>query len=108
MPTNVTIGGLPFTCVPLAQADFADVAAIYVTLCVAKDGSSTVLDVGQSGELGSRIASHDRRACWERNCPNQNIWVCAYSMPTQHYSKQQRADLESTLRARFQPPCGNR
>jgi hypothetical protein len=60
---NVTIGGYPFVCVSLANADFADIAAIYVILCVAKDRSWRVLDVGQTGELGDRIDSHDRRTC---------------------------------------------
>jgi len=70
MSTNVTIREYLFVCVPSAQADFSGMAAIYVILCVAQDGSWTVLDVGQSGQVGTRIDDHDRRVCWERNCPN--------------------------------------
>jgi hypothetical protein len=68
MATNVTIGGRTFACVRLSEADFTDVAAVYVILCVGQDGNWTVLDVGQSGQVGSRIDDHDRKACWTRNC----------------------------------------
>jgi hypothetical protein len=107
-PTNVTIGGYPFVCVPLSGADFSDVAAVYVVLCVASGGSWTVLDVGQTGQLGSRIDSHDRRSCWTRNCGSGNIWVCVYRMPSSQYTEQQRLQVESLLRRQYNPPCGVR
>jgi len=108
MATNITIGRYPFICVPLAQADFADVAAIYAIICVAQDGSWTTLDVGQSGQVGSRIDDHDRRSCWERKCLNRNIWVCVYRMPSAQYTKQEREQLESALRTQLNPKCGKR
>jgi hypothetical protein len=107
-PVNVTIGGVAFSCVPLANADFSDVAAVYVILCVAGDRSWKVLDVGQSGELGSRIDQHDRRDCWIRNCPGGNIWVCAYPMATARFSKHDRERFENGLRVQYQPICGKR
>jgi len=108
MATNVTIGGRTFVCVKLSEADFTDVAAGYVILCVAQDRSWTVLDVGQSGELGSRLDDHDRKLCWTRNCPNNNIWVCVYRMPSPQYTKQDREQFEEELRNQYRPPCGKR
>jgi len=108
MSTQVSIGGRTFSCVKLSDADFKDVAAIYVILCVAQDGSWTVLDVGQSGAVGSRIDTHDRQACWKKNCSNNNIWVCVYPMPSSKYTKQDREELESYLRNKYSPPCGKR
>lgn len=108
MATNVTIGGRTFACVRLSEADFTDVAAVYVILCVAQDGSWTVLDVGQSGQVGSRIDDHDRKACWTRNCTNNNIWVCVYRMPSSQYTRQDREKLEAELRSQYHPPCGKR
>jgi hypothetical protein len=105
---DVTIGGYPFICVPLAEADFSDVAAVYVVLCVASDGSWTVLDVGQSGRVGSRIDEHERRNCWQKNCPSGNIWVCVYRMPTDRYSESDRLAVENEIRRRYNPPCGTR
>lgn len=108
MPANLTISGYPFTCVPLADINFADVAAIYVILCVAEDGSWTVLDVGQSGEVGDRLDTHDRKRCWEQCCPNRNIWVCVHPTPSTKYTRQQRMQLESDLRRQLAPKCGKR
>jgi len=108
MATSVDIGGLQFVCVQMKDADFSDIAAIYVILCVGQGGSWTVLDVGQSGELGQRIDSHDRKACWERKCVSGNIWVCVYPMPTSRHSKEQRLQVEKRLREQYRPLCGTR
>lgn len=108
MATQVTIGGRIFSCVRLSEANFKDVASIYVILCVAQDGSWAVLDVGQSGEVGSRIDAHNRQDCWKSNCPNNNIWVCVYPMPSSQYSRQDREQLESYLRSQYNPLCGKR
>ncbi len=107
MAVDVTIGGKIFACVRLSEADFTDIAAVYVILCMAHDGSWTVLDVGQSGQVGSRIDDHDRKACWVRNCAN-NIWVCVYRMPSSQYTRQDRERFEAELRSRYRPECGSR
>ena len=103
---NLTIGGYPFVCVPLSNADFTNSAAIYVIICVAQAGTWTALDVGQSGELGSRIDSHDRKDCWSRQC--QNIWVCVYRMPSHEYTREDRLRVERLLREELRPLCGSR
>ena len=108
MATNVTIGGRTFVCVRLSEADFTDVAAVYVILCVAENGSWAVLDVGQSGQVGSRIDDHNRRACWAKNCANNNVWVCVYRMSSSQYTRQDREKLEQELRDLYRPPCGKR
>ncbi len=105
----VTIGGRSFSCVPLAEANFADVAAIYVIICVNPDKSWRVLDIGQTGELGTRIDSHDRRLCWNTKCETNNIWVCVHPMPSSIYSAADRRALEAALRGQYNPvPCGQR
>ena len=106
--TNVNIAGRTFVCVRLAEAGFSDIAAVYVILCVSHGGQWPVLDVGQSGQLGSRIDSHKRKACWERNCVEKNIWVCIYKMPSHIYSAQDRRDFERQIRGQYNPPCGER
>jgi len=60
MSVNVTIGGRTFACVRLSEADFTYVAAVCVVLRMNQDASSTVLDVGQSGQVGRRIDDHGR------------------------------------------------
>jgi len=105
---SIIFNGLAFQCVRLSDADFKDIAAIYVIICVDKNGDWEVLDVGQTGELGDRIDSHDRQKCWGNNCPNKNIWVCAYTMPSSKYTKQDRLDVEQKLRDKYNTPCGKR
>ncbi len=107
-PVSVTIGTRTFSCVRLDQADFRDIAAVYVILCVGSDGSWTVLDVGQTGGLGGRIDSHDRRECWTASCASRNIWVCVYPMPSDRYSAQDRRAVEAESRRQYNPPCGQR
>ena len=102
---NVTIGGKLFTCLRLEKADFSDIAAVYAVISVARDGSWSVLDVGQSKELGERIDGHDRKECWQRNCNNGDIWVCIYPMPSSRYSKYDRLQFEEYLRQGNSPPC---
>ena len=107
-PVSLPFGGRSFTCVRLAEANFKDLAAIYIILSVGEDRKYTVIDVGQSGELGTRIDSHDRMDYWKRNCPTGNIWVCAYPMPTDTYSKDDRLKFEQALRHEYNPHCGDR
>ena len=104
--TSLIIGDVSFSCVPLGQADLRNVAAVYVVICVREDRSWTALDVGQSGEVGTRIDSHDRRDCWTKNCPTGNIWVCVYQMPADRYTKEQRLEFETKLRRLYDPTCG--
>ncbi len=107
-PVTVNIAGYPFSCVRLDDADFSDEAAVYVVLCVSEGGSWTVLDVGQSGEVGTRIDSHERRVGWEANCPSKSIWVGVHKMPSPANTKDDRLRVESALREQYSPPCGKR
>lgn len=106
---DLNIGGYPFVCVALANANFKDVAAVYVILCVDENSKWEVIDVGQSGELGDRIDSHDRKTCWRDNCPSKNIWVCVYRMPTDKFTKRDRLEVERSIRNKDGPlPCGEK
>jgi hypothetical protein len=107
-PVSITIAGTNFACVPLAEANFIDIAAVYVVLCVNSDGSWLALDVGQSSAVGTRIDSHDRELCWRRECPSGNIWVCVYPMPAGKFTDKARTAFESQLRQSLNPPCGDR
>lgn len=100
------IYNLLFKCVPISESDFSDFAAIYVLLCIDSTGKATVIDVGQSGEIGSRINSHDREKCWKRNCQDGNIWVCIYKTPSSSFTKEQRISLEGQIREYYNPSCG--
>jgi hypothetical protein len=100
MATNITIGGRSFNCVKLSEADFTNVMAVYVILCMKQDGSWSVLDVGQRGQVRSWIDDHDRKARWTSSCPN-NIWVGICLMPSCQYTNPDCERFEAELRKQY-------
>jgi hypothetical protein len=104
MPSQLmTVGRYQFARVPLSQADFSDTSAVYVILCDSGE-SSRVIDVGETGELGTRIDNHERRDCWARSCQNGTLWVGVYPMRGQ--TRATRLAVEAELRQQYNPPCG--
>jgi len=83
-----------------------DRAAVYVIICRKTNGDNVVMDVGESGEVGVRIALHTRRSCWERNCSG-TLYVYLHYMPTSEgYDAASRRALEAKIRREYAPPCG--
>lgn len=85
----------------------SDRATVYVIICKTPDGTNRVMDVGESGEVGVRIASHDRRPCWERSC-NGSLRLKVYLryMSSPDYTPEERRALEQKIRDQYRPPCG--
>ena len=106
--TEITVDNTPFTCQRLSDVTLLDVAVVYVIICVGDGGKWNVIDVGQSGEAGTRLGNHPRRECWEEKCPNGNIWVCVHPMPSKQFTKQDRLDLERSIRGKRFNLCGDR
>lgn len=108
-PINLKIDGLDCVCVPLEDANFSDIAAIYIIICIDRISNTyKIIDIGQSSEVGTRLDTHDRKSCWKSQCINGEIWVCIYKMPSSLYTKQQRLDLERKLRSNHNDLCGDR
>jgi len=68
----------------------------------------TVIDIGQSGRTGERLATHDREQCWENNTPDGYTTLFKYAlMPSSEYDDDDRRAAECCLRAHHRPlPCG--
>ena len=77
-------------------------AGVYVIWCQNGD-HWTILDVGESEDVVSRINSHDRRDCWFQNCRG----IVRYSA-TYISSQQERLDLENKIRSQERVACGER
>jgi len=107
-PVKLRIGGYQFACYRLSEAQFINIAAVYVIIGVKPDKGWDVLDVGQSGELGERMQDHPRREEWFQEWPNGNIWVCILPTPSSRYTEQDRTEIEGRIRQRYSPPCGKR
>ena len=64
-----------------------------------------VLDIGESGDVRSRLDGHDRKDQWRQQVRGRVSCAVLY---TQGWTDQQRRDTESHLRQVFCPPCGDR
>jgi hypothetical protein len=62
----------------------------------------SVVDVGESGDLRSRLENHDRDDCWRRNNAGELKVAVLYC------DQQSRMAVEAHLRRRFNPRCGDR
>ena len=76
---------------------------VYVIWC--KVGETwTVLDVGESGEVRTRVENHDRKDCWVRNCSGTIYYSATY---TPGLTAAQRREIEQAIRSKENPPCGD-
>ena len=62
----------------------------------------SVLDVGESEAVRTRVAAHDRAECWKRR-GHRTLAAAALYVP-----ERQRITIEQELRAAYNPPCGVR
>jgi len=66
-----------------------------------------LLDIGESGELKTRLDNHNRANCWESNKTSGHTIVFKYAlMPTNTYNQSDRLSVECCLQSKKTPPCG--
>ena len=70
------------------------------------DGKYHVIDVGESGEAGVRLANHDRRPCWIKECNGSLSVYLRYMPASEGFDSASRRALESNIRRDYNPPCG--
>ena len=68
------------------------------------DEEWTVLDVGESEDVRSRIKNHDRKDCWEEHSPCEIYYSAVYTIEPQ---KTARTEIEQRIRRLAKPPCGD-
>ena len=86
-----------------SDTPFNDIGAVYVfTKRVTAGGKTThtFLYIGESGELGTRIASHEKWPCVNRNGVNA---ICIH----QEENERTRLRVETDLRAANTTPCND-
>lgn len=84
----------------LDGTNWKQVPAVYVVLDRGIE-KYRVVDVGETDKLKDRLANHERRPCWERNC-NGKIFIAAKV----ERSESARQRIEGEIRKRYNPPCG--
>lgn len=76
-----------------------DFGAVYVIV----DDQPKILDIGQTKNINDRVQYHDRRPCWDQNKTGSlRLYVHINS------SEQARIQIESYLRSRHNPVCGEK
>jgi len=80
-------------------------AGIYVVLDQRSNGNWTIIDVGESEDIRSRIENHDREGCWKRHSWG-TLGIAAYYTPG--WTANHRRSLESEIRDSYAPACGIR
>jgi len=64
-----------------------------------------LIDVGESSKVKTRIETHDRKDCWEKNC---NVTVKYVVYYIEHGKKSSRVDVEQDIRDSYNIPCGEK
>jgi hypothetical protein len=79
-----------------------DQSGVYAILGGNGSESWKVVDIGESEQLRTRVAGHDRSDSWKRQ--RHATLACA----ALYCSAQDRMRVEKELRGQFNPPCGDR
>jgi len=61
-----------------------------------------IIDVGESGEIASRLDNHEREDCWNKE-KNGNLTFSAL-----YVTEQEREKIEQEIRSQYNVPCGER
>ncbi len=102
---SINIGGYTFEGPHSLTGALQDRSGIYAVLTSTDGKSFTVIDIGESATVKSRIEGHDREECWKRNRHGILYWAVLY---TPNQPQAGRVRIEQALRAEFQPVCGIR
>lgn len=86
----------------ISTESLEDRAGVYAVLCK-KNGKYYPIDVGESATVKTRIKTHDRKNCWEKNCQG-TLLVAVYYTP--HIQQSGRMAIEQGIRNQYDLPCG--
>lgn len=81
-----------------------DRSGVYAILCE-KNGKWYLIDVGESSVVRTRVETHDRKTCWERNCSGIIKYAAYY---IEHGKKPSRLEVEQDIRDNYNIPCGEK
>ena len=102
---SITIGKYIFDG-PYATEEYLEYrSGIYAILDKRSDGKYYLIDVGESATVRTRVETHDRKDCWNRN-KQGDLTVAVYYTPNEQQPG--RMVIEQAIRSQFKPPCGER
>lgn len=101
---SINIGKYQFDGSYSSTGSLQDRAGVYAIIC-RNGNTNSLIDVGESATVKSRVDSHDRKNCWQRNCSSQLVVAVLYT-PGQQQSG--RMKIEKEIRDQYNPSCGLR
>ena len=101
----IRIGSYNFEGPYMNTSDLYDRAGVYAILTLTWAGNYEVVDIGESATVRSRVETHDRQPCWQRNA-KQGLYCAVLYTP--HLQDDGRRSIEQSLRDQFTPACGVR
>lgn len=101
---SITIGNYDFSGPFKSTSSLEDKGGIYAILTPSTANNYKVLDVGESGNVKSRVENHDRKSCWERNANSGGLSYAVYYTPGMTESERQK--IEHEIREKSKPTCG--
>ena len=106
-PTTIKVLDIDFSGPFLNTGPLLNNSGIYVILTrnPLYNSQWSVIDVGESGTLRSRIENHDSAPEWNQHSMGQ-LGVATFYTNGWQYSD--RLKLEQLIRQQYQPPCGVR
>jgi len=99
---NITVGQYTFDGPYTLIGKLEDRSGIYAIHCY-RGGKYYLIDVGESATVRSRVETHERKSCWQRNCSG-TLTVSVYYTP--HLQQVGRMQIEQEIRKQYDPPCG--
>lgn len=102
---TITIAGYSFNGPFSSSSSLEDRSGVYAILCKKDNENYSLVDVGESATVKSRVETHERKPCWSRNC-NSTLNVAVLYTPHLHQSG--RIEIEQKIRAKYNIPCGDR
>lgn len=99
---SIKIGNYDFQGPYSNKNSIAGLSGVYVVLDRNRNGGYTVVDIGESANIKTRLNNHDRESCWQRNISGQITFAAIYT------TEQSRMRIEKLLREKYAPACGVR
>lgn len=98
---SIKIGSYNFEGPYTSVNDLLDSSGVYSILGRSSDNERwSVVDIGETQRVRSRVSTHDRKRCWEGRGHRQLAAAAHYT------GERDRLAIERELRLQYQPPCG--
>lgn len=101
---TITITGYNFDGPYNSTTHLRDQSGVYAILTPNSAGNYSLLDVGESATVKTRVDYHDRQPCWNRNAYRGTVNYAVHYVSGEF----QRKSVEATIRKAHNPTCGER